>query len=297
MQTTPPVNEIIACLNWGHSLFTSRGISHPRFTIEVLLGHLLKKGRADLYLSAGYHLTNDELAVLTGYIAERVKGRPLWQLIGQVEFFGLSFYVTGDVLIPRPETEILVETANLFLLKSSLGAGKKIADIGAGCGAIAIALAKSHPSFSIHATDISGKALLVAKKNISLHGVQKQITLFRGNLYDALPSGFPSTYDMIVSNPPYISDGEWHELPREVRKYEPPEALRGGADGLCIVRELVNEAPHYLTPGGRLLMEIGRGREEAVTVLLNHTGAFEDITAHPDLNGIPRVISACRKND
>jgi release factor glutamine methyltransferase len=259
-----------------------QGIESPRLTIELLLAHLLKKKRMDLYVEFERELDEGTLAKLREMVRRRVAREPLQYITGEVEFCGLKFQVDKRVLIPRPETELLVE----------LVAGRKprkIVDVGTGSGCIAIALAKKLPEAEITALDVSPEALEVARGNAAMHQFEKNIRFLEGDLLQALPDSF--VVDAIVSNPPYIAAGELAKLPKEVRDFEPVRALAAGEDGLKVIRRLVMDARRILSPSGFVALEIGAGQRAAVEEIFGQQGqAVVDVVK--DLQGHERVVVA-----
>jgi release factor glutamine methyltransferase len=219
-------------------------------------------------------------------LKKRLSGRPLAYLLGYQEFWSLKFRTDPRALIPRPETELLVEkTAALT------GRGRQtIVDLGTGCGNIAVCLAKELPRADIIALDISSRALCLARSNASLNGISR-IVFRRGDLFAPLKKlGLEKSCDFIVSNPPYVTDSEWPSLQVEIRRFEPKKALVAGKTGLEIIRRIIDEAPQYLKTGGHLILEIGYGQKESVISLFE--SSWSDIEIIPDLNKIPRVICA-----
>ena len=221
-------------------------------------------------------------------VKKRLTGVPSAYLTGSKEFWSLSFMVRPGVLIPRPETELLVEKA----IELSKGGEEIIADIGTGCGNIAISLAKELGIAEIYATDISQKALDIAKKNILLLGISG-ITLICGDLCLPLKKlGLDRRCDFIISNPPYVTREDWENLDRGIRDYEPEKALVAGETGLEVIEKLVNEGAAFLKTGGYLIFEIGFGQEKSVRALFGKE--WERISCGSDLNGIPRVFTALK---
>jgi release factor glutamine methyltransferase len=262
--------------------FEKQRIESPRLTIELLLAHLLKKKRIDLYLEFERELDEATLIKLREMVRRRVAGEPLQYITGEVEFCGLKFQVDKRVLIPRPETELLVETV--------VGRNpRKIVDVGTGSGCIAIALAKKLPEAEISALDISPEALEVARGNASLHQIEKNIRFLESDLLEALSGSF--VVDTIVSNPPYIADRELAKLPKEVRDFEPVRALAAGEDGLKVIQRLVMDARRILSPSGFIALEIGAGQRAAVEEIFGQQG-YVVVEVVKDLQGHERVIVA-----
>lgn len=252
----------------------------PRLEAEVLLAHVLHTSRAWLLAHLDHPLDPNQLTNYQTMLARRASGYPLPYLTGHVEFYGLDFEVTPDVLIPRPETETLVELA---LARRPA----TVIDVGTGCGCIAIALAVRLPQATVYATDVSPAALAVARRNADRHHVADRVHFLAGDLL--APCAGP--VDLVVSNPPYVAEHEFAALPLSVREHEPRLALDGGPDGLAVIRRLLAQAPTRLKPGGALLIEIGAGQGEAAAQLARQY--FEAVRVHPDLAGRDRVLE-CR---
>jgi|LQYC01.1.fsa_nt_gi protein-(glutamine-N5) methyltransferase, release factor-specific len=260
-----------------------------RLDAEVLLAQVLKTDRKGLYLSLPNTISEQEKETLQYLLSRRINGEPVSYIIGRKEFWSLSFKVNPAVMIPRPETETLIEeTLKIF----SPGSSPSIVDIGTGSGAISIALATERPQASIITIDISFEALLVAKENASFNGV-RSIQFINGNLYEPLKEG-KKIFDLIVSNPPYIPTAEIPLLPPGIRDYEPYIAFDGGPDGLELYRKIIREAHHYLKRGGYLLLEVGKGQYQEVSEIISETKKFSLPEIIPDLSGIERVVKTHR---
>jgi release factor glutamine methyltransferase len=265
--------------------FEKAGIESPRLTIELLLAHLLQKKRLNLYLEFERELDEPTLERLREMVKRRVTGEPVQYITGETEFCGLKFAVDRRVLIPRPETELLVEVVT----ERKPGT---IVDVGTGSGCIAVALAKRLPDAPITGVDVSPEALEVAAGNVKRHNLEKYIRLLKSDLLEALPDSL--TVDAIVSNPPYIASGELAELPKEVKDFEPVRALVAGEDGLEVIRRLVVEARRFLSPTGFVALEMGAGQRAAVEQLF--VGADYTVAqVLKDLQGHERVIVAVPK--
>jgi len=236
------------------------GIEEPRLDAEVLLAHALGITRAQLHAHPQRQLSTVELAHYRQLIERRARREPVAYIVGHKEFYGLDFFVDNRVLIPRPETELLVERGLEMAQARNL---RLIADVGTGCGAIAVSLAVHLPQALLYATDASPAALEVAAHNCRRHGVEDRVRLLQGYLLEPLPE----PVDLIVANLPYVSAAEWAQLPPEVSRYEPREALHGGPDGLNHIRSLLAQAGGYLKPAGAILLEIGATQGEAVITL------------------------------
>ncbi len=271
---------------------------HPeraRRDSETLLLHALKTNAPDVNLAwliahDGEPLAADAAATFCNLIERRLAGEPVQYISGEAEFYGLPFHVNRDVLIPRPETEHLVEKAIALAQRLRLSGAPhpRIVDVGTGSGAIAVALAHALPFAEITATEISSAALAVARSNASRIGVADRIRFLEGDLLE--PSA-GEQFDIVVSNPPYVPESDRTTLDVEVRDYEPAQALFAGKDGLAIYRRLVPATWGALVPGGFVALEIGYGQQEAVLALLSGTG-FSGIEFTEDLQTIPRVVVA-----
>lgn len=268
----------------------------PRTDSELLLMYLLGLSRAELYLE-NRTLTSDERAEFSSLLDRKGQGEPLQYIIGHTEFMGLKFEVNPAVFIPRPETEILVEKAielaNQSTTSSSPQSTVGILDLGTGCGNIAISLTKYMPGSRIVATDISEEVLQTARENARLHSVQGRIDFRGGELFDALaPEG---SFDLIVSNPPYISRKAFKDLPPEVKK-EPLVALDGGEDGLDFYRRIIPGCLPHLKKGGYLAMEFGFGQREAIEGIFRDARQFGSPRIVKDYNSLDRVIVSKRED-
>jgi release factor glutamine methyltransferase len=273
----------------------------PSFTLaaELILLHVTGRDRAWIYSHPEEILLPAEIAGFFALVDRRCQGEPTQHLTGKQEFWGLEFQVTPDVLIPRPETEHVVEVALDRLAVRELRAGRStklsgegvtIVDIGTGSGCLALALAKELPSAIIYASDISAAALEVARRNAERLGFAARIRFLQSHLFDAF---LPLKFDLIVSNLPYIGRREADSLPREVRDHEPEVALYGGEEGYELFGPLVAQAQSFLKHGGLLVLELGHDSLSAVQPLLE-THAWANTALSNDLAGIPRVLSAER---
>jgi len=284
-----PVREALKC---GIKTLEAAHAPSAALGAELLLMHALDRDRAWIYAHPEEALTTEQSNRYHRLIAARASGKPAQYLTGKQEFWGLEFEVTPDVLIPRPETEHAVEVAVERLGPSRKLASLQIADIGTGSGCIAVALAKELRNATIWALDISPAALTVAKRNASRHQVLDRIRFIESNLLASaeLPQGF----DLIVSNPPYIAEGENSNLERDVRDHEPAIALFAGPEGLDVYGPLLIQAEQRLKPGGSIVLELGLGLFEPVSELFDVTRGWTHVSAAMDLAGIPRVIAATK---
>ena len=286
---TDAVWTIQRLLAWTADFFRERGIESPRLDAEVLLSALLGRDRMYLYVHFDEPLEPEELARFRGYVKERAAHVPLAYVLGRREFMGLDFRVTRDTLIPRPDTEILVQCAVDFL-RARMDAGEaacSIADIGTGTGAIALSTLRYTEGTHADAVDISPAAAAVARENAERLGLTERIDIHVGDLLAPLAGG---RYDMILSNPPYIPTVDIATLMPEVRSYEPHLALDGGMDGLNIYRRLMADAPALLKEGGAIAVEVGIDEAAAIAALAMAHPRIVRTEILKDLAGIERVV-------
>lgn len=279
---------ILELLEWTTGFFQQKGIDSPRLTAEVLLAHALGKDRMYLYVHFDQPLYQEERDRFKTLIRQRVEGVPTQYLTGRQEFWSLDFRIAPGVLIPRPETEHLVEAA---LHASSQFVQPSLVDIGTGSGILAISLQKELPDARIFASDISATALDIARENAErLLEHDHAIQFFQGDLFEPFDG---MTFDLIVSNPPYIAADDFETLAPEVREHEPKIALYAGEDGLDVYRRLIADAQDYLASPGYILVEIGYGQQEAVVAMFEQHGfTVQDVIK--DYAGIDRVVTAGR---
>jgi len=282
------------------SYLRRRGIAEPRVDAEVLLAHILKIERLEIYLNLDCQLTEKALSAYEKLIERRTCREPVAFIVGHKEFMGLKFFLSRHVLIPRPETEILVETVieKAKDIKGSRsfryheGNPLIIVDLCTGSGNIAISLAKNINSCKVYATDISKMALQLAEKNAKFHNVDDKVEFLSGDLFQPLGKlNLNLSVDFVVSNPPYVKSSELASLPPEVRK-EPVSALAGGDEGLSFYHRIVPEALKYLVNGGYLIMEIGDGQGKAVTKVIGGEKHFFPAQLVKDYAGLDRVVVA-----
>ena len=271
---------LLKLLRWTTEFFAGKAIDNPRLDAELLLAHVLKLDRVGLYLNYERPLNAAELDVIRPLVKRRGQREPLQYVIGNTEFWSLDFEVSPAVLIPRADTETLVEEA----LKKAVSAGRLL-DVGTGSGAIAISCASELPNWQVTALDISDEALQVARRNAQKHHVAERMQFLHADLAE-LPQ---QQYDLIVSNPPYIAADEWDSLMPEVRCFEPQSALLAGNNGLDCYQKLAAQAPTRLIPGGWLLVEIGYQQAPAVQQLFA-TAGLQDVFLRNDYAGQPRVV-------
>jgi len=259
------------------------GVETPILDAEVMLARVLDCSRTDLLTHPEMEPASDAISKFRQWIRRRCRREPLAYITGEREFYGLMFEVGPAVLIPRQETEVLVESALDILRRTS---SPVIADIGLGCGCVAVSIAVRLPNVTVYGTESSREALAIARRNTRRHGIQDRVRCVEGDLLTPLAE---SAFDMIVSNPPYIPTGEIDCLQPEVSKYEPRAALDGGSDGLSVLRRLAAESPAYLKHGGHLAVEVGVGQSRVVGAMLSENG-FQDVRFAEDLAGIERVV-------
>lgn len=278
-------------LNESAKALEAAGIPSPRLDAEVLLSYCLSCERLEFYKNPERRLHEEEKAAFQNLIKRRLKGEPVAYITGRKEFWSFVLEVNNSVLIPRPDTEVLVEET-LDIIKTINSSDINILDIGTGSGAIALALAKEIPHAQLVATDISAAILAVAKKNARNLGLDSLIDFRQGNLFEPV-DGF---FDIIVSNPPYIAEEEYRNLPRGVKDYEPPEALLAGIQGAEFYEKIINQAGDYLKSEGWLLLEIGQTQAAEIKKIAETAGKYKDIGIRSDYTGRPRVIKARRIN-
>ncbi len=280
-------------LAWrAQALQAAQAAGIPPQEVELLLRERLGWGSLERLLGRPPTLQGDPLAEVEELWRRRLTERiPLQYLLGGVEWAGLSLRVTPAVLIPRPETELLVEQASLWLQSNLLPPGSPFADLGTGSGAIAIALAQGHPQLQLLAVDVSPEALAVAAANVADYHLQERVKLLQGSWFAPLDP-WRGRLRGLVSNPPYIPTGELAYLMPEVRLHEPRQALDGGEDGLVHLRLLIQKAPDYLAPNSFWAVEVMQGQAPWVAEQLQARGGYQQIQVHRDLAGIERVVSA-----
>jgi release factor glutamine methyltransferase len=275
---------VLEAINLSSEYLKKKGIESPRFNAEMLLAHILNSKRLNLYLAFDKPLKEEELSKYRELLKRRSCFEPLQYILGSVEFFGLKFKVNSSALIPRPETEILVET----IIEFNGNNPAEILDIGTGSGNIAISLAKNLPQLNVTAVDISKDAINLADENIKLNGV-RNVRLIQYDILSPDKDIFKEKFDIIVSNPPYISSEEFPELAPELKVYEPEDALTDFSDGLKFYREISRNAKYLLKPEGKIFFEMGKGLHENIKEILEKNG-FKKIQIKKDLQNIERVI-------
>ncbi len=290
--TTEPAWTIGRLLTWTADFLKEKGADSPRLDAEVLLAHARGCQRIELYTTFEQEAPAELRESFRGLVRQRAEGTPVAYLVGYREFFSLTFEVTREVLIPRPETELMVVRA-LDLAKELPGNGElRIADVGTGSGVLAICCAKHLPTCSVTALDISASALEVAGRNATKHDVADRIEFIHSDLF-AQQAATPE-FDLVLSNPPYVTSEEMATLDTNVRNYEPHLALDGGVQGTEVIERLIPQTLERLRPGGWLLMEVGPGNAQRVEQLLAAAAGITLRETISDLAGLPRVVQGQR---
>ncbi|HWD20183.1 MAG TPA: peptide chain release factor N(5)-glutamine methyltransferase [Verrucomicrobiae bacterium] len=280
---------ILEAIQRSADFLAKKGVDSPRLQVELLLAHVLKMPRMKLYLGFERALQTAELDELRALVQRRGQREPLQQIIGSVSFCGLELTVNRNVLVPRPETELLAERAWKFLQSSAAGEGPLALDMGTGSGCLAIALTTHVPSAVICATDLSNEALALAAQNAAQHDVAARIVFRQGDGFAAVDPA--ARFHLIVSNPPYIPSAEIEQLDPEVRDFEPRAALDGGADGQDFYRRLAAEGRGFLRPGGRLMVELEEEGAAATRAIFADAGWVVEALELDD-NRKPRILIA-----
>jgi release factor glutamine methyltransferase len=276
---------VLELLQTTTAYFAKKGVEHPRLNIEHLLADTLGKKRIELYLEFDRSLTARELEPLREKVRRRAEGEPLQHVLGHWDFFGRRFKTDRRALIPRPETELLVEA----IVKESASCGKsanRLVDVGTGCGILAITFALECPGLEICAVDLSDDALALARENAEALGVLERIAFRRSDLLDQIEGPF----NWIVANLPYIPAADLKALPREV-KFDPALALDGGKDGLTIIKRLIESTPGKIAPNGMIALELGQGQAQQVRGFLADRN-YRDISMRKDYQGVERLLIA-----
>jgi release factor glutamine methyltransferase len=280
-------------VRWTAGYFKDHQIESARSEAEILLAHTLGARRIDLYLNHDQPLCDDELARFKSYIKRRVASEPVAYITGLREFWSLELAVNPSVLIPRPETECLVE-AVLPFLDAATRSPKRVLEMGAGSGAIVIVLAHEHPEHRYMAMDRSAAALQTARENARTHQVDDRIAWFCGDWDAALAPG-REIFDLIVSNPPYIRSGDMSSLQPEIRNHEPEMALDGSGDGLACLRQIIDSAHRYLRPGGLVALEMGYDQKADIQAIVAAVGQYRSPKILKDYSGRDRVAVMAKK--
>ncbi len=276
---------VLEILKRTTDFFAAKGIESPRLNAELLVGHALDLKRMQLYLQFERPLTEVELERIRPLVRRRGQHEPLQYVVGETEFHGLKIKVDRRALIPRPETELLVELA----VAACPSPPARALDLGTGTGAIALALAKLSPAASVTAVDVSEDALTLARENATLTGLADRVAFLRSNWFEQVPVG--ERFELIVANPPYLTAGEVAQAAPEVRAHEPAMALVAGDDGLADLRTIIATAPRFLAAGGVLAVETGIAQHALLLPLARDAG-FPHIESRPDLTGRDRFVLA-----
>lgn len=279
-------------LQWTTDFLKRHGADSPRLDAEVLLAEAMGCPRIALYMAFGDEPPEAARTAFRESVRRRAEGTPVAYLVSKREFYSLNFHVTPDVLIPRPETELLVVTL-LDLIKARTSGPLTICDVGSGSGIIAVSVAKHVPEAKVVAVDISPAALRIAQLNATEHGVAERIEFIQSDLLEKLADRPP--FDFVVSNPPYVSEAEFEKLAPDVAKYEPRLALVSGPKGTEVIERLIPQAAEHLQPGGSLLMEISPMIHEAVEALVDGEPRLRRGPTVKDLARHPRVVQAVRQ--
>ncbi len=279
---------ILSLQNWCAEYLKEKGIDSPKLTTDLLLCHALKCKRIDLYSQFEKPLSSEELAQFKELFKRKLEHEPIQYITNEAHFMGLQFYVDKQVLIPRPETEILVSEA-LTILKSKPNEEIRILDIGTGSGNIPISIAHFQKNVVADSIDVSEDALSVAQKNVDKHELTDRVHVKKCNVLNYQNELNGQQYNILVSNPPYISNKEFDLLSKDVKDYEPHLALKDGSDGLTFYKTITHLSHQLLKPGGWLLFEVAYNQSEEVKSIL-HDANYQNIEAVLDLERIPRVI-------
>jgi release factor glutamine methyltransferase len=262
-------------------------IDAPKLVAQMLLAHALGVPRANIFAYPQKQpLQPHQLTTFRGLLNRCISGEPVAYIVGHAEFYALDFLTDHRALIPRPETEQLVELVLARVKSQSSNSKYQIVDVGTGCGCIVISLATHLPDLRLMATDISGDALALAHENARRHKVNSRIQFLRGDLLAPVPGRM----DGVIANLPYVTTAEWQNLPRHIREQEPRVALDGGPDGLDLIRRLFSQAPRYVKPDGWLMLEIGATQGSAVSALARQAFSLAAVNLHRDYAGLTRVV-------
>lgn len=280
-------------LNWTTEYLTNKGVDSPRLSAELLISHVTGLKRIELYTQFDKQVPQQQLDKLHEYVKRAGLQEPVAYLTGKTEFYSLELDITSDCLIPRPETELLVQRAIEFL-RTRYGT-QYVCDLCTGSGCIAVAIANNFPDVHIIATDISAAALEVAARNVEKHKLNEHVQLLCGDLFEPIIQQLDvKQFDLIVCNPPYVSTTEYEKLDKNVKDYEPQSALLAGEDGLDVYRKIIEKVDVFLKSGASLMLEIGYAQGPAIRELLEQTGFLAEIKIEKDFHNNDRIIMAKR---
>ena len=280
-------------LNWITQYLKDRRIESPRLHAELLLSHILGLKRIELYTHHDQQVSKPELDKLHALVKRAGLNEPIAYLVGKTEFYSIEIEVSQDCLIPRPETELLVQRAIEFLRMRD--GTQSVCDLCTGSGCIAVAIAKNFPQANIIATDISDQALSIANRNVEKYKLSDRVKLLSGDLFDpVIPQLDTGKFDVVISNPPYVSQPEYEKLEKNVKEYEPQIALLAGEDGLDIYKRIIEKIDMFLKPQAALMLEIGYAQGPAVRELLENMQCFSKITIEKDLQDNDRIVKAVK---
>ena len=283
-------------INWIVDFFEKKNVDSPRLSAEMLVSHIMQLKRIELYMRFNDLVEKPQLDQLHQLVKRAAAQEPIAYLVGNTEFYSMTFNVNSDCLIPRPETEHLVRRV-IELTRNRPNTTQHILDLCTGSACIACAIAKNIPNCTLIATDICDRALKVAQENVTKHQLQEKIELINGDLFEPIISQLDGKeFDIIVSNPPYVTEAEYAQLDKNVKDYEPASALVAGIDGLEIYQRIIKDIEKFLKPDGILLLEIGYRQGPAIQQLLQQTGLFKQITIEKDFANNDRVVIAGRQN-
>jgi release factor glutamine methyltransferase len=283
-------------LNWVTEYLTSKGIESPRLSAELLLSHVLGLKRIDLYTQFDKQVPQHQLDQLHDLVKRAGLYEPIAYLTGKTEFYSLELEITSDCLIPRPETELLVQRAIEFLRTRS--GVQYVCDLCTGSGCIAVSIANNFPDVRIIATDISAAGLKVAARNVEKHQLNEHVQLICGDLFEPIIQQLDvKQFDLIVCNPPYVSTAEYEKLDKNVKDYEPQSALLAGEDGMDVYRRITKEVDRFLKPAGVMMLEIGYAQGLAVKDLLEQSGFFAEVKIEKDFHDNDRIVTARKISD
>jgi len=292
-RSTDPEWTIIKLLKWTTSYFESHDIEGPRIEAEILLAHALQLQRIDLYVQYDRPLSGNELSQFKDLIKRRIHREPVAYILGSKEFWSMDFMVTKDVLIPRPDTEFLVEAAINLLPQYSgsppISAPRRILELGTGSGAVVLALASMRPCHLFFASDRTIAAVMVARQNAKHHGFEGNVSFICADWFGSFKDKMP-VFDMIVSNPPYVPSRVIEKLQPEIVRYEPISAIDGSEDGLFCLRHIINNAHLYLQQKGHLLLELGHDQRNDVQNIVDQCAKYENVVFIKDYSGYDRVV-------